>query len=74
VLQVVGETLAFRDAMLELKPDVGRWVAFTLGASIAFLKLTGGAGIVSDAKAIEDFQLILQAQQAGAAGAAAAAT
>jgi len=75
VPQIVGETLAFRDAMLELKPGVGRWVAFTLGSSIAFLKLTGGKGIISDAKAIEDFQHILQAQQAGAAaGAAAAAT
>ena len=73
VPQVVGETLAFRDAMLELKPGVGRWIAFTLGSSIAFLKLTGGAGVISDTKAIEDFQLILQEQQAAAAGAAAGA-
>ncbi len=72
--QIVGEALAARDEMLELKPSVGRWTAFTLGCSLAFLKLSGGATLLSDTKALEDLQLIIEAQEAGAAAGAAAAS
>ena len=74
VSTIVQETLRARDAMLELKPAVNRWIAFTLGSSLTFLKLCG-LGAPADVKTLEDFQHILQAQQAAAAaGAAGAAT
>lgn len=74
---IVKETVKARDAMLELRPGVGRWVAFNLGASIAFLKLarlSGQTETLLDAKALSDLQAIIDAQQAAAAGAAAAAS
>ncbi|MBI5366846.1 MAG: DUF4003 family protein [Planctomycetes bacterium] len=67
--EVVRETVAARDALLEHKPSPGRALAFSLGASIAFLKLHGGKHTFTDAKSLGDLQEIIAAQQAAAAAA-----
>ncbi len=76
VSRIVRETIRFRDAMLDLRPRCGRSIAFSLGASLAFLLLvrpSGQTDALMDAKALSDLQAIIAAQQAAAACAAASA-
>lgn len=66
VQQIVRGTLVARDAMLGQSPSPGRILAFTLGASIAFLKLCGDLPAVLDPKSLVDLQQIIEAQEAAA--------